>query len=73
MEINKVSGGRIAKAEEIDEAAEAAREVTAEIVRSNESLDDFENYLNSLQQQHDIYKVKRKRVKAKMNKLLVEL
>lgn len=67
------SNGRICKAEQINEIEESVMELSDELAKSNDALDDLDFALDIVQERHYSYITKSKRVRNKMRKLSSEL
>lgn len=67
------SNGRICKAEQINEIEESVMELSDELAKSNDALDDLDFALDVVQERHYSYITKSKRVRNKMRKLSSEL
>lgn len=65
--------GRIRKAEEINEVETSVIELSDELAKSNDALDDLDFALDVVQERHYSYVVKSKKVRNKMRKLSSEL
>lgn len=65
--------GRICKAEEINEVETSVIELSDELKKSNDALDDLDFALDVVQERHYSYIVKSKKVRNKMRKLSSEL
>nr|UVY04206.1 MAG: hypothetical protein [Bacteriophage sp.] len=67
------NNGRVCKAERINEIKESVMELSDELVKSNDALDDLDFALDVVQERHYSYMVKSKKVCNKMRKLSSEL
>lgn len=67
------SNGRICKAERISEIEESVTELSDEIAKTNDALDDLDFALDVAQERHYSYMAKSKKVRNKMRKLSSEL
>lgn len=67
------NNGRICKAEQISEIEESVTELSDEIAKANDALDDLDFALDVVQERHCSYMVKSKKVRNKMRKLSSEL
>lgn len=67
------SNGRICKAEQINEVEESIIELSDELAKSNDALDDLDFALDIVQERHYSYMAKSKKVRNKMRKLSSEL
>ena len=67
------NNGRICKAERINEIEGSITELSDEIAKANDALDDLDFALDVVQERHCSYMVKSKKVRNKMRKLSSEL
>ena len=67
------NNGRICKAEQISEIEKSVTELSDEIAKANDALDDLDFALDVVQERHCSYMVKSKKVRNKMRKLSSEL
>ena len=67
------SNDRICKAERISEIEESVTELSDEIAKANDALDDLDFALDVAQERHYSYMAKSKKVRNKMRKLSSEL
>ena len=67
------SNGRVCKAERINEIEESVMNLSDELAKSNEALDDLDFALDVVQERHCSYMAKSKKVRNKMRKLSSEL
>lgn len=67
------SNGRICKAERINEIEESVMDLSNELAKSNEALDDLDFALDVVQERHCSYMAKSKKVRNKIRKLSSEL
>ena len=67
------NNGRICKAEQISEIEESVTELSDEIAKANDALDDLDFALDVAQERHYSYMAKSKKVRNKMRKLSSEL
>lgn len=67
------NNGRICKAKRINEIEESVTELSNEIAKANDALDDLDFALDVVQERHCSYMVKSKKVRNKMRKLSSEL
>ena len=67
------NNGRICKAEQISEIEESVTELSDEIAKANDALDDLDFALDVVQERHCSYVAKSKKVRNKMRKLSSEL
>ena len=67
------SNGHICKAEQINEIEKSVMELSDELAKSNDALDDLDFALDVVQERHYSYMTKSKKVRNKMRKLSSEL
>lgn len=67
------SNGRICKVERINEIEESVMDLSNELAKSNEALDDLDFALDVVQERHCSYMAKSKKVRNKIRKLSSEL
>ena len=67
------NNGRVCKAERINDIEKSVMELSDELAKSNDALDDLDFALDVAQERHYSYMIKSKEVRNKMRKLSSEL
>lgn len=67
------NGGKVHKAEEISEIETSVVDLSNELAKSNDALDDLNFALDVVRERHSSYVCKKKKVRDKMRKLSSEL
>lgn len=67
------NNGKICKAEQINDIETSVIELSDELKKSNDALDDLDFALDVVQERHYSYMAKSKKVRNKMRKLSSEL